>query len=365
MAKTILGKGKSYAILGLLAALTVGFILIGPIHKTSDKNHSPYPISLNGSEVSEDEFGMYLDFNKALVVNDFKQTYDADYSEQFWTTPYSGEIPQRKLIDYAKAQLMKTRVVQLLAQKSGVIKEIGYRSFLEKMEAENARRSKAAANNEIVYGPTSFEVLAYYSYYMSNLENATIDAMLKNGTISISEEQAKRDYETNKQSKYAKQGRIKLEWATLAYGPGTSTKDKNDALDRMKQLNKAVANGASLVETASGLGVDVIDANLTDTSRRTAALENPLLLRRAERLKEGETSEVFEENEAFHIIRCVSASGMVILPFDQVKDSIARQLAKEKFDDIVQGEMEDSTIQWSNRIEMKLWKKWMEMNFIK
>ncbi|BBH22311.1 hypothetical protein Back11_36560 [Paenibacillus baekrokdamisoli] len=319
-------------------------------------------MSVNGQEASADEFSMYLDFKKALVANYFKQTYGANYTEHFWTTEYSDGTPLQKLMEEAKAQMTRTKIEQQLAQRSGVIKDIGYQSFLNEMEMENSRRSKAAANNEIVYGPISFEVQAYYSYYMSGLENATIDALRNNGIISISEEQLKRDYEINKKSKYAQQGAIDLEWATLPYGSGTAYKDKSDALVKMKQLEKAFANGASFKETAKGLGVDVIDSRITNASRRAAALEIPLALQKAEHLEVGKSSDIFDENEALHIIRCVSIGDMIIQPFDQVKDSIASQLALEKYRDIVERDVKEAAIKWNRQSGTNLMNKWIGMN---
>lgn len=358
--KAIGSKRKLTIFISFVMTLTVCFLLFGFINKTSDTESGL--MSVNGREVSEDEFSMYLDFNKALVANYFKQTYDADYSTHFWSASYSDETPLEKLVDDAKAQMLRTIIELQLAQQSGVVKDTSYVSFLNEMDSENDRRSKAVASNEIVYGPTVFEVQAYYSYFMSNLKNATIEAMRKKGAITISEQELKRDYETNKNSKYARQGVTSLEWATLPYGSRTAFEDKDAAQKKMNQLQAAVAEGVAFTVAAEELGISVVDASLTNASRRAAALESPLVLQRAEQLKEGESSDIFEENGALHMIRSVSIGDTTNLSYEQVKDSIAGQMALQKFNDIVERDMKDAAIIWNKQTVTKHAKKWIDRN---
>lgn len=353
-------KKRTIYIIILVAAISASLVLISSIRMKTNVNS--VLMSVNGSEISEDEFNMYLVFNKALIADYFKQIYDADYSEHFWTTSYAGVTPLQKLVDEAKAQLTRAKVEQRLAQQSGIVKEIGFRAFQNEMEAENSRRIKAAANNEIVYGPATFELQAFYNYYMSNLENKTIDAMRSNGLIVISEEQLKKNYETNKQLQFTLPGEISLEWATLPYGSGTAFKDKADALVIMNQLQKAVAEGESEIDTANGLGIDVFEAVITNASRRSAALESPLALQKATQLMVGESSDIFEENGALHIIRCLSIGDPINQSFELVKDSIAHQMALEKFSDIVKLDVKNAAIEWNGRNETKLTNKWIGMN---
>lgn len=95
--------------------------------------------------------------NRALIVDYFKQTYNADYSKDFWSAYYSGENPMQKWINTAQTQLLTKRMELQLAQEAGVVTDISFEGFLKEMERENNRRSQAAANKEVVYGPLHLE----------------------------------------------------------------------------------------------------------------------------------------------------------------------------------------------------------------
>ncbi|MDQ0091317.1 parvulin-like peptidyl-prolyl isomerase [Paenibacillus anaericanus] len=336
----------------LFAGVTVGLLLIGAITVKSSSNS--VLLSVNGQETSSEEFRWHLNLNRALVADYFKQTYGAEYSDEFWTTPYSGETPLQKLVDEAKAQILRKQIEQQQAEQVEVASNISFEEFLNGMDTENARRIKAAANNEVVYGPIHLETQAYYSYYMSNLENAIMDAMIDNGMIVLSEEVLKTEYERNKVTKFTLPGEIDLEWATLSYGPESEYKDKQDAMERIKLLKVAVANGAGFREKAKELGVSLGEARITNASRRTAALDNPLILQTAEQLSSGQTSGIIEENEAVHLLHCTSVGEDTYQPFERVKDHLTLQLAQEAFRSTIERKLNEAVIKWNNSIAMSL-----------
>lgn len=216
----------------------------------------------------------------------------------------------------AQTQLLTKQAELQLAEEAGVIPDISFEAFLIGMERENIRRSQAAVNKEVVYGPKQLDAQAYYSYYMSNLEDATIDAMRRNGSIVITAEQERLEYEANLAAKYSKQGTTRVEWVTLPYGPESEYKDQSGAMDRMKELLAAVTagrestgtelTGTTLREQAEELGVYTRELTVTSTSRRTAALENPLVLLAAEQLAQGQVSSLIVENGAVHLLYCLS-----------------------------------------------------------
>jgi len=357
MTKRLRFKKKTFFILSLLITLSISLLLIGAAQLRSGAASDL--LIVNGHETSPEQFSMYLGLKKALVVDYFKQTYGAEYTEQFWTTAYSGEVPLQKVMDEAKAELTKTIVMQQLAEKNGIKADISYPSFLGGMEAENRRRSKAAADGEIVYGPTSFDIEAYYSYYMSNLENATRAAMLENGRLSVSEEKVKQAYETEAKMKYTLPGALKLKWAALLYGDGTALRNKTDAVNVMKQLKQSASDLAGFVESAKQLEVEVMDASLSSATRRTAALESPVAVQQAERLQAGQSSEIFEENGELHLLYCISQDAPILLSYEEVKDSIASQWLSDQFRGIVEQELRKATVDWSNERAASVARSWL------
>jgi hypothetical protein len=238
-----------------------------------------------------------------------------------------------------------------LAQETGVVSDISFEGFLKGMERENQRRNQAAANKEVVYGPLHLEAQAYYSYYMSNLEDATIEAMRSNGGIEILDEQVKLEYEANLAAKYSRPGTIRLEWATLPFGPETEYKDQQDTMEKMELLRAAITaeigSDAGLHQQAKEFGVNVGEVKITSASRRTIALENPKVLFTTEQLAPGQISDLFVENGAIHLLYCLSVEDAGVIPFDQVKDAITLHLAQQKFKSMVDDKLAKAVPEWN------------------
>lgn len=344
----------------VLAALIAGsLIMIGAMSTATPDEAAPLLI-VNGQEATTAEFNWHLQLNRALTADYFMKTYNAGYSEDFWFTDYSGEIPLQRWIRDAQTQLLTKQAELQLAEEAGVISDISFEAYLIGMERENIRRSQAAVNKEVVYGPKHLDGQAYYSYYMSNLEDATIDAMRRNGSIVITAEQERLEYEANLAAKYSRQGTTRLEWVTLPYGPESEYKDQSGAMDRMKDLQAAVLaatestgtefTGKSLREQADKVGIYARELTVTSTSRRTAALENPMVLLAAEQLAQGQMSSLIVENGAVHLLYCLSEAEPEALPFDQVKDKIAQDLAQQKFRALVDHKRSEAVVEWNKQM---------------
>lgn len=349
---------KRNRLITILFALIAGsLLLIGAMNVQAPQAEEPL-LTLNGQEVTAVEFNWHLQMNRALTADYFKQTYDAHYSEKFWTTDYSGEKPIHRWIKESQTQLLTKRMELQLAQETGVVSDISFEGFLKGMERENQRRSQAAANKEVVYGPLHLEAQAYYSYYLSNLENATIEAMRSNGGIVISDEQVKQEYEANLAAKYSRPGNILLEWATLPFGPETEYKGQQKAMEKMELLRAAITaeigSDAGLHQQAAEFGVNVGEVKITSASRSTAALENPKVLLTAEQLAPGQISGLFVENGAVHLLYCLSVEDAGVIPFDQVKDAITLHLAQQKFRSMVDDKLAKAVPEWNYTVAERL-----------
>ncbi|MFD2328137.1 peptidylprolyl isomerase [Cohnella sp. GCM10020058] len=349
--------GRRYAIAATVLALGACAWLIAAAIR-GDAGAEPVPMTVNGQDIPAAEFKMALDQNRALVADKYMQAYGAEYGAAFWTTRYEGGTPLAELASAARKQLIRSAVAQSLAQRAGVIPAAGYAAFLEGMAAENDRRAKASANGEVVYGPLSFEAQSYYSYYMSNLENATVEAMRKSGEIVVDEAKLKRQYEADKRDKYTQAGDRSLMWATAAYGEGTAYGRRDDALAALTALREAAAGGMDFAKAAQGLGIEASAATLTASSRRSAALEKPLALQQAETLSPGGLTDIFEENGALQLIYCRSVGEAQIVPYEEAKEAITRSLATEAYVERVAREVGEATVAWNDKAAMKIAEAW-------
>ncbi|MEK5397147.1 peptidyl-prolyl cis-trans isomerase [Paenibacillus nitricinens] len=336
----------------LFAMIAGSLLLIGAMNVQAPQQVEEPLLTLNGQEVTAAEFNWHLQMNRALTADYFKQTYDADYSEKFWSTDYTGEKPIHRWIKESQTQLLTKRMELQLAQEAGVVSDISFEGFLKGMGRENQRRSQAVANKEVVYGPLHLEAQAYYSYYMSDLEDATIEAMRSNGGIVISDEQVRLEYEANLAAKYSRPGAIRLEWASLPFGPETEYKDQQEALEKMELLRAAVIaaeirSDTGIHQQAKELGINLGEVKITSASRRTAALENPKALLAADQLAPGQISGLFAENGAIHLLYCLSVEDAGVEPFNQVKDAITLHLAQQKFRSMVDDQLGKVIAEWN------------------
>jgi hypothetical protein len=341
---------KRNQLIAILTAIFAGsLLLIGATNVQAPRAEETL-LTFNGQVVSAAEFNWHLQMNRALTADYFKQTYDAKYSEKFWSTDYSGENPMQRWIKQSQTQLLTKRMELQLALEAGVLSDISFEGFLKGMERENQRRSQAEANKEVVYGPLHLEAQAYHSYYMSNLVDATIAVMRSNGGIVISDEQAKLEYEANLAAKYSRPGSIRLEWLSLPFGPETEYKNQQDAMEKMELLRAAageMGTGTLRSQQAKEFGVTVGEVQITSASRRTAALENPKVLHAAEQLEPGRISDLFAENGAIHLLYCLSKEDAGVQRFDQVKDAITLHLAQQNFKSMVDDKLSKAEVHWN------------------
>lgn len=181
---------KGGKVMRRLVVTVAMFILLGAlaagayVGKTIDEEGR---VSVNGVEIANEEFKLYLDLNRARVADYFQQTYGAAHGKDFWEKEYGDENPLEHLVAAAKEELVRAQVEKQLAMQAGVLTDTSFEAFLREMKEEEDRRSDAHARGEPVYGPLRLELLSFYSYYMSAMRNAALQALLANGTIKLEE----------------------------------------------------------------------------------------------------------------------------------------------------------------------------------
>lgn len=128
--------------------------------------------TVNGLELSAEEFLMAKEAEKQEVVRYFREKYDADENGEFWTSEFQGEVPEEMWKQATLKTAVKNKLEQAAALENHIIEDISYDKFKEKLEEENGERRKRQENQQVVYGPERFEEQEYYHYWMSNLRLA-------------------------------------------------------------------------------------------------------------------------------------------------------------------------------------------------
>lgn len=194
-------KQKKCCRLHVLSWIMIGLVLITAMRSAAAVSASEMPddtvvAKINGLPVQMREFMLMVNKNRSEVFSYFKQTYNAEDSETFWTDQFEGESPSELVKQYAIDELKETKTEQALAIEYGIIENADYDKFFAEWKAENERRKTAKANNEVIFGPVEYRELDYFNYVHSNME-VELKKKLRETEFDFSESDYLSYYENN------------------------------------------------------------------------------------------------------------------------------------------------------------------------
>ena len=137
--------------LALLAALLAG-CRPGPTSGPPDEAESVVA-TIDGEPVSLAEFRLRLREDRAGVYDYFQSHYGIGDGATFWHGGVAGITPLDFIKEQALRELTRIKVQQLAARRAGLIGDVSYAAFLQRLQAENARRAAAMTSGVAVYGP--------------------------------------------------------------------------------------------------------------------------------------------------------------------------------------------------------------------
>ncbi|MFK4100690.1 hypothetical protein ACI2L1_11565 [Streptomyces sp. NPDC019531] len=186
--------GWAVAVAGVLGALTIAAVVLLTAGHRDTAAGTPAPLpppptavvaEINGQAIPVREFTLYLAQERAATFAHFQQAYGVSDGPDFWTTPHGGTTPAAYARKLALAEVTKATVVLGLAHRHGLIADPGYDAFLTSWTAENARRSQAVADHQVVYGPVQYTEANYLSYVLHDLDAQLETKLAENGTIAV------------------------------------------------------------------------------------------------------------------------------------------------------------------------------------
>lgn len=164
-------------------------------------------MTINDLPVSVAEYRLVMQSRTAEVSAFFKQTQNRDDGPGYWRDDGAAQSPIRKLRELVQAELVRIKVVQGLALKNGLITDASYAAFMQNLRAENLRRKKAVAANQVIYGPRQYREPIYFAIVLGEIDHRLRGILAKEPAHAVSEADIARCYEA---------GRDKLGDKTLA-----------------------------------------------------------------------------------------------------------------------------------------------------
>lgn len=286
----------------------------------------PYPealITIDGTAISEEEFLMFLQDEKAATAAYFYKKYGAEYSSAFWTTDYGGELPIDVAKSRALSKLIEVKSEQQLAVRHGVLKSASFEEIKQELDKESS-----------IYGVDSLALFQKYMVYHSKL---VLEAMGKYKAESegVQEAELLHYYKANQEERYTASDELKV----IQFQYVTPHSEKGNQL--VKQLEADIANGLTLESLEAKYTLLELRIGTKNYGSHEGKDENSselevMLKNGAYGLKLGEISQPFVYGNQSFILQCAERVEGAMLTFQEVKAAIEDLLKEERFNRIAE-----------------------------
>lgn len=134
---------------------------------TDDVKDGYYLLTIDGYGVTEDEFRLFLNDERALTAGYFYQRYGAQPDAGFWHRDYDGQTPMEYAKESALNKLLSAKMEFIIAGERGVREYAGFDAMIYQMQAANAERERKSEAGGVIYGLSSYDAFTYFNYIRS------------------------------------------------------------------------------------------------------------------------------------------------------------------------------------------------------
>lgn len=353
-----MGKQKRKAAI-VAAVISAAVLLTGVLAFASDKGEpsAGEPVALvNGESITAEEMVYYVNSRRASVISEFTNTFGIEYGQDFWNRRIQGQTPLELLRKQALADAVRLRTVLAIAKQEGVIQSASFAAIEEEMRQENARRKKAVANGEPIYGPAVFAMDTFVPFYQSKLA-ILLKEKLAQTVLAATEDQLKAHYEAYKQQLFPVEDVVRFGKAAVYYrlDGSESEQTRRTAQSAAEELRRRLAAGRPLTESAAGLP-DVPESAITvsgelvlepATASRMFKSEPQLY----EALRSGNTVQpvmpVLEDRAAgcYLVAKITGREPGSYISFDQSRDVVKKHYLDTAFEDYVEDQARKAKVE--------------------
>ncbi|MEC0243811.1 peptidylprolyl isomerase [Paenibacillus dokdonensis] len=293
------------------------------------------------------------------VLSYFHDRYGAAQTAGFWTSSFGGEVPLRMLKQTAMDDAFRMKIRQRIAADEDALGDIGYTGFLRQLEQENARRAKAVANHEIIYGPVQYNEDTYFEYMMTNATTAVKRGMLADLRSHAEEQTLTAFYEQHKQELYQTPGSARVLTLSVSFLNADHEADparKKQADSKLRQAEAKLKQGAAfegIAHTYSDSGaVQELSFNLAN-DRQNA--RSPVA-QTAARMKAGETSGIVEENGSLYLLKCTDKiePGSAFSKYEDIKDQVEQDYIDRQYEERIRQKLAAAEV----KVNESLYEQW-------
>lgn len=335
---------QKHTALIITATIMIGFFIF--ILVSANKNK--LQLSIGGEQITEEEFTLAMNDEKYDVSKYFFKEYGAEVDKDFWTKDIGSEAPYKKIADNAIDSLLYVHANYELAKENGYITDSGYDALLERYTKENEERARKIENNEPVYGLKVFPLDLFIEYEMDALQKIYINEQSTLGT-DITTEEGLAYYDENKDKSFTKYDDLNLEYIKIRYDLLELDEDKvnkieKDIISIYKDLDENISIEQNLENDLEYLKEYFHKEEIKSEEISAKSRDMDDIFELSNNLKEGESTQVINQNETLYLIRIIDKVENDYLPYEQVKDNIYKALREINFENMVQEKMQEMEI---------------------
>ncbi len=288
---------------------------------------------INGEPVTVREYTQALLVKRYDTYAYFRQKYGAEDHTGFWTEAYEGEVPLDRVKGTALEYITNRKVQQILARDKGIVRDISYRSIMEELKTENARRSKAYKNNQVIYGPVQYREQEYYDLIFSDMIAGLKQKLLREMTF---EEEKISGYYLEHQENYRRSDTLTVYKITAGYS-GHEAAGRTEAEKIMKEIKKRLEQGESPGDIAGEYTEDTASAvefgeqSFGPLTAKGDHMASPELLEAAGKLEQGEVSEILDVNGTLIVMICTGKDAGDIITLEEAREDIQKELFEQEY----------------------------------
>ncbi|MWV42919.1 peptidyl-prolyl cis-trans isomerase [Paenibacillus sp. HJL G12] len=350
---------SKWAVAGLFVLSVCASVAFAKDKLLADEHDYKVMATVGGIPVTMPEFEKSVQRNKSGVLSYFHDKYSAEQIPGFWTSSFEGEVPQDLLKKRALDDSLRIKVTEWIAMEQGVINDISYQGFLKQLEQENARRMKAAANHQVIYGPLQYNEDTYLQYILTNAATAVKQKIQLDEHLKPDELALKAFYEKHKHDLYQTPGDIKLFTMAVSFLDANHQVDPVKKERAGKQLKEAAAmleSGASFADTAKTYSDRKTEDELVINLGNDRNNSRSPVARAAAKMNIGETSDIVEENGSLYLLRCTDKTdpGSAFVPFEEIADQVLKDYIDREYENMIQIKLDEAQV----NVDESLYQSW-------
>lgn len=293
-------------------------------------------MTINGEQITEKEFTLFMDKQKSSVTTYFKIKYNADSQKGYWTKSFNGEVPVENLKTRAYTPCIESKVIQILAKKHKLIEDISFNTIVQCCNDYNQGQKK----RNIVSGLGQYTIDNYYDYYSSNLklqlEDKLGESILKVSDADINE------YYNSHPNLYKNKNEVKIYEIYFPYNLESKKDNYNKAMQAKKMLDGGVEY-SDVCEKYS-LNGKARESSFILTDSVSQFKSNKEILEAVKGMSVGQYSDVIDQGNGYCIIKLLSQNKGSEYSLSDVSAQIKVTLMRQKFDEYVGQQIKKSVV---------------------